>query len=58
MEEIQKQMSTNGQFVDAFSVVMGLEHSGRLRIYWVGVTKTILEKKFDNSESNLNEQMM
>ncbi|KAH0725285.1 hypothetical protein KY284_001150 [Solanum tuberosum] len=54
MEEIEKQMSTNGQSIDAFSVVMGLEHPGRLRLYGVGVTKTTLKKKVDNSEPTLN----
>ncbi|KAH0634059.1 hypothetical protein KY284_036845 [Solanum tuberosum] len=54
MEEIKKQMSTNGQSVDAFSAVMGPEHPGRLRLYGVGVTKTTLKKKVDNSEPTLN----
>ncbi|KAG5589526.1 hypothetical protein H5410_040040 [Solanum commersonii] len=54
MEEIEKQMSTNGQSIDAFSAVMGPEHPGRLRLYGVGVTKTILKKKVDNSEPTLN----
>ncbi|WMV20520.1 hypothetical protein MTR67_013905 [Solanum verrucosum] len=55
MEEIEKQMSTNGQSVDAFSAVMGPEYPGRLRLYGVGVTKTTLKKKVDNSEPTLNE---
>jgi len=54
MEEIEKQMSTNDQYVDAFSTVMGPEHLGRLRLYGVGVTKTTLQKKVGNSESTLN----
>ncbi|WMV54112.1 hypothetical protein MTR67_047497 [Solanum verrucosum] len=54
MEEIEKQMSTNGQSVDAFSAVMGPEHPGRLRLYGVGATKTTLKKKVDNSEQTLN----
>ncbi|KAH0652598.1 hypothetical protein KY289_030276 [Solanum tuberosum] len=54
MEEIEKQMSINGQFVDAFSAVMGPEHPGRLRLYGVGVTKTTLKKKVDNSEATFN----
>ncbi|KAG5574106.1 hypothetical protein H5410_063872 [Solanum commersonii] len=54
MEEIEKQMSTNGQSVDAFSTVMGPKHLGRLRLYGVGVTKTTLKKKVDNSEPTLN----
>ncbi|KAH0642275.1 hypothetical protein KY290_035532 [Solanum tuberosum] len=54
MEEIEKQMSTNDQYVDAFSTVMGPEHPGRLRLYGVGVTKTTLKKKVGNSESTLN----
>ncbi|KAG5632418.1 hypothetical protein H5410_004135 [Solanum commersonii] len=54
MEDIEKQMSTNGQSIDAFSAVMGPEHPGRLRLYGVGVTKTILKKKVDNSEPTLN----
>ncbi|WMV29543.1 hypothetical protein MTR67_022928, partial [Solanum verrucosum] len=32
----------------------GPEHPGRLRLYGVGVTKTTLKKKVDNSESTLN----
>ncbi|KAG5572727.1 hypothetical protein H5410_062493 [Solanum commersonii] len=52
--EIEKQMSTNGQPVDAFSVVMGPEHPGHLRLYGVGVTKTTLKKKVDNSEPTIN----
>ncbi|KAH0725313.1 hypothetical protein KY284_001178 [Solanum tuberosum] len=54
MEEIEKQMSTNGQSIDAFSAIMGLEHPGCLRLYGVGVTKTTLKKKVDNSEPTLN----
>ncbi|KAH0672684.1 hypothetical protein KY290_024915 [Solanum tuberosum] len=54
IEEIEKQMSTNGQSVDEFSAVMGPEHPGRLRLYGVGVTKTTLKKKVDNSEPTLN----
>ncbi|KAH0722326.1 hypothetical protein KY290_005007 [Solanum tuberosum] len=54
MEEIEKQMSTNDQYVDAFSTFMGPEHPGHLRLYGVGVTKTTLKKKVGNSESTLN----
>ncbi|KAH0653805.1 hypothetical protein KY289_031483 [Solanum tuberosum] len=54
IEEIEKQMSTNGQSVDAFSAVMGPKHPGHLRLYGVGVTKTTLKKKVDNSEPTLN----
>ncbi|KAH0712203.1 hypothetical protein KY289_008162 [Solanum tuberosum] len=45
MEEIEKQMSVNGEYVDAFSSVMGPQHPRRLRLYGVGVTKTTLTKK-------------
>ncbi|KAH0641999.1 hypothetical protein KY290_033604 [Solanum tuberosum] len=51
MEEIKRQMSTNGQSVDAFPAVM---RPGRLRLYGVGATKTPLKKKVDNSEPTLN----
>ncbi|KAH0746151.1 hypothetical protein KY285_007808 [Solanum tuberosum] len=33
MEEIEKQMSVNGEYVDAFSSVMGPQHPRRLRLY-------------------------
>ena len=45
MEEIEKQISINGEYVNAFSSVMGPEHPGRLRLYGAGVTKTTLKKK-------------
>uniref|UniRef100_A0A3Q7EBZ0 Uncharacterized protein n=1 Tax=Solanum lycopersicum TaxID=4081 RepID=A0A3Q7EBZ0_SOLLC len=45
MEQIEKQISINGEYVDAFSSVMGPEHPGRLRLYGAGVTKTTLKKK-------------
>lgn len=34
-------MSTNGQFVDVFSVVMGPEHLGRLRQHEVGLRREL-----------------
>ncbi|KAH0671263.1 hypothetical protein KY285_023735 [Solanum tuberosum] len=55
MEEIETQMDTNDQFVDAFSVVIGPEHPGCLRLYGVGVTKTTLKRKAGNSEQSLND---
>ena len=54
MEEIEKQISINGEYVDAFSSVMGPEHPGRLRLYGAGVTKTTLKKKVGNWESTLS----
>lgn len=45
MEELEKQMSTNGQLVHAFSAVMGHEHPGRLRLYGSGVTDTTVKRK-------------
>ncbi|WMV44991.1 hypothetical protein MTR67_038376 [Solanum verrucosum] len=54
MEAIETQMDTNDQSVDAFSAVMGPEHLGRLRLYGVGVTKTILKRKAGNSDHFLN----
>ncbi|KAH0762309.1 hypothetical protein KY290_018382 [Solanum tuberosum] len=54
MEAIETQMDTNDQSVDAFSAVMGPEHPGRLRLYGVGVTKTILKRKAGNSDHFLN----
>ena len=50
MEKIKKQISINGEYVDAFSSVMGLEHPGRLRLYGAGVTKTTMKKKVGNWE--------
>ncbi|KAG5607924.1 hypothetical protein H5410_029416, partial [Solanum commersonii] len=50
MEEIEKQMSINDEYVDAFSSVMGPEHPGCLRLYGVGVTKTTLKKKVMKSK--------
>ncbi|KAL3328024.1 hypothetical protein AABB24_035599 [Solanum stoloniferum] len=47
-------MSINGEYVDAFSSVMGPEHPGRLRLYGVGLIKTTLKKKVGNLESTLN----
>ncbi|WMV25179.1 hypothetical protein MTR67_018564, partial [Solanum verrucosum] len=55
MEEIETQMDTNDQPVDAFSAVIGAEHPGRLRLYGVGVTKTTLKTKAGNSEQSLND---
>uniref|UniRef100_A0A3Q7II08 Ubiquitin-like protease family profile domain-containing protein n=1 Tax=Solanum lycopersicum TaxID=4081 RepID=A0A3Q7II08_SOLLC len=55
IEEIEKQISINGEYVDAFSSVMGPEHPERLRLYGAGVTKTTLKKKVGNSESTLSE---
>ncbi|KAG5610094.1 hypothetical protein H5410_021375, partial [Solanum commersonii] len=54
MEEIKKQMCTNGHSVDAFLAVMGPEYLGRLRLYGVGVTKKTPKKKVDNSKPTLN----
>nr|XP_010321274.1 uncharacterized protein LOC104647545 [Solanum lycopersicum] len=54
MEQIEKQISINGEYVDAFSSVMGPEHPGRLRLYGAGVTKTTLKKKVGNWESTLS----
>uniref|UniRef100_A0A3Q7JBB7 Uncharacterized protein n=1 Tax=Solanum lycopersicum TaxID=4081 RepID=A0A3Q7JBB7_SOLLC len=54
MEEIQKQISINDEYVDAFSSVMGHEHPGRLTLYGAGVTKTTLKKKVGNLESILS----
>ncbi|WMV29399.1 hypothetical protein MTR67_022784, partial [Solanum verrucosum] len=54
MEEIETQMDTNDQSVDAFSAVIGPEHPGCLRLYGVGVTKTTLKRKAGNSEQPLN----
>ncbi|XP_027767907.1 uncharacterized protein LOC107001163 [Solanum pennellii] len=45
IEEIENQISINGEYVDAFSSVMGPEHPGRLRLHGAGVTKTSLKKK-------------
>lgn len=50
MEELQTQMSANGQSLDAFAAVMGPEHPGRLRLHGAGVTKTTLKEKIGNSE--------
>lgn len=50
MEELETQMSANGQSLDAFAAVMGPEHPGRLRLYGAGVTKTTLKEKIGNSE--------
>ncbi|KAL3321519.1 hypothetical protein AABB24_039243 [Solanum stoloniferum] len=47
-------MSINGEYVDAFSSVMGPEHPGRLRLYGVGLIKSTLKKKVGNLESTLN----
>ncbi|WMV46743.1 hypothetical protein MTR67_040128 [Solanum verrucosum] len=55
IEEIETQMDTNDQSVDAFSAVIGLEHPGSLRLYGVGVTKTPLKRKAGNSEQSLND---
>ena len=54
MEESEKQISINGEYVDAFSSVMGPKHPGRLRLYGAGVTKTTLKKKVGNWESTLS----
>ena len=54
MEEIEKQISINGEYVNAFSSVMDPEHPGRLRLYGAGVTKTTLKKKVGNWESTLS----
>lgn len=54
MEKIEIQISINGEYVDAFSSVMGPEHPGRLRLYGAGVTKTTLKKKVGNWESTLS----
>ena len=45
MDEIEKQISINSEYVDTFSSVMGTEHLGRLRLDGEGVTKTTLKKK-------------
>ncbi|KAG5595533.1 hypothetical protein H5410_036765, partial [Solanum commersonii] len=55
MEEIETQMDTNDQSVDAFSAVIGPEHPGCLRLYGVGVTKTTLKRKAGNSEQSSND---
>ncbi|KAH0765163.1 hypothetical protein KY285_001034 [Solanum tuberosum] len=52
MEEIEKQQSVDGsESVDAFSLVMGLEHLGRLQLYGRGVTKSSLKRKAGNYET-------
>ena len=45
MEEIERHISINGEYVDAFSSIMGPEHPGYLRLYGAVVTKTTLKKK-------------
>ncbi|KAH0679225.1 hypothetical protein KY284_020310 [Solanum tuberosum] len=55
MEEIETQMDTNDQSVDAFSAIIGPENAGRLGLYGVGVTKTTLKRKVGNSEQSLND---
>ncbi|XP_070031098.1 uncharacterized protein [Nicotiana tomentosiformis] len=55
MEKIETQQSVDGsQSVDAFSSVMGPEHSGRLRLYGRGVTKTTLKGKVGHFEPTSN----
>lgn len=58
MEEIEKEMSVNGQSVDAFSVVVGPEHPGRLRLYRLGITKASLKKKLAILHQLQMKQMM
>ncbi|XP_016471437.2 uncharacterized protein LOC107793573 [Nicotiana tabacum] len=51
MEKIEAQQSEDGSnFVNAFAAVMGPEHSGRLRLYERGVTRTSLKGKMGHFE--------
>ncbi|XP_059282652.1 uncharacterized protein LOC132036346 [Lycium ferocissimum] len=60
MEKIQSQQSEDdNQSVDAFTSVMGPEHSGRMRLYERGVTKTSLKGKGNFRASlSANDEMM
>lgn len=56
MDEIEKQQSVvdSEPTVDAFSLVMGPEHLGRLRLHGRGVTKRSLKRKAANLEPTSN----
>ncbi|XP_019234014.1 PREDICTED: uncharacterized protein LOC109214539 isoform X1 [Nicotiana attenuata] len=55
MVAIESQQNENGnESVDVFASVMGPEHSGRLRLYGRGVTRTYLRGKVGCFESSSN----
>nr|XP_009780505.1 PREDICTED: uncharacterized protein LOC104229551 [Nicotiana sylvestris] len=55
IEEIEAQQNENGnEPVDAFASVMGPEHSGCLRLYGRGVTRTSLRRKVGCFKSSSN----
>ncbi|XP_060203297.1 uncharacterized protein LOC132631653 isoform X2 [Lycium barbarum] len=59
MENIEMQQNEDGnESINAFASVMGREHSGRLRLYGRGVTKTTLKGKvvhFKHSSNATND---
>uniref|UniRef100_A0A3Q7H9P0 Uncharacterized protein n=1 Tax=Solanum lycopersicum TaxID=4081 RepID=A0A3Q7H9P0_SOLLC len=52
IEEIEKQISINGEYVDAFSSVMGPEHPGLLRLYGTGQ----MQERMQKMEKQMEEQ--
>ncbi|MCD7458439.1 hypothetical protein HAX54_038242 [Datura stramonium] len=58
MEKVQTQQSEDGtQSVDAYELVMGPKHPGRVILYGRGITKTVLKKKVGDPPSSTNELM-
>ncbi|XP_016440255.1 uncharacterized protein LOC107766055 [Nicotiana tabacum] len=57
MEKIQSTQESehDSQSVDAFASVMRAEHPGRVRLYGLGVTKTVLKRKMKDFGPSLND---
>ncbi|KAF3626217.1 putative uroporphyrinogen decarboxylase, chloroplastic-like [Capsicum annuum] len=55
MERVETQESKDGtQPTDIFTIVMGPDHPGRVRLYGCRVTKSLLKQKTINSRSSSN----
>lgn len=54
MEETEMQQTDGNESINAFASVMGPEHSGHLRLYGQGVTRTSLKEKVGYSVHTQN----
>lgn len=54
IEDLEKQISTNSQSINANKIFIGLEQTLCLRLYGAGFTKITLKKKIFNFEPNVN----